>query len=162
MSASTAASAKGVEEAQIGVSPFRAETTGFMRLLDNRHAMGAEDTVIDYYESLRRGEPLSPYFAERDDVVKFGVSERLTGYDEIADGLREQTRTTEEWTVESAALRVVERGTVARFSDDVALAWTDATTGERRTFDTRWSGTLERRDDEWRFTGMHVSVPHEL
>ncbi|WP_327052340.1 AtzH-like domain-containing protein [Halomicrococcus gelatinilyticus] len=124
--------------------------------------MGAEDTVIDYYESLRRAEPLHPYFAERDDVVKFGISERLAGYDAIADGLREQTRTTEDWTVESTALRVVERGDVARFSDDVAMAWTDLASGERRAFETRWSGTLERFDEEWSFTGMHVSVPREL
>ena len=133
-----------------------------MRLLVNRHSMGAEDAVIDYYESLRRAEPLHPYFAERDDVVKFGISERLTGYDAIADGLREQTRTTEGWTVESTALRVVERDAVARFTDDVSMAWTDAATGERYAFDARWSGTLERFDDEWQFTGMHVSVPHEL
>jgi hypothetical protein len=123
--------------------------------------MGAEDTVIDYYESLRRAEPLYPYFAERDDVVKFGISERLTGYDAIADGLREQTRTTEGWTVESTALRVVERDAVARFTDDVSMAWTDLASGERRAFDARWSGILER-DDEWKFTGMHVSVPREL
>ncbi|WP_433623897.1 nuclear transport factor 2 family protein [Halomicrococcus sp. NG-SE-24] len=124
--------------------------------------MGAEETIREYYEALRRGEPLYPYFAERDDATKFGVGERLVGYDAIAEGLREQSRTTDDWTVESSALRVVERDDVARFTDDVALSWTDVEADERRSFDTRWSGTLERHDGEWLFTSMHVSAPHEL
>jgi hypothetical protein len=124
--------------------------------------MTPEETVQEYYEALRRGEPLYPFFAERDDVVKFGVSERLAGYETVADGLREQTRTTDEWTVESHDLHVVDRDAFARFSDDVTLAWTSTETGERFTFDTRWSGTLESADDEWLFTSMHVSAPRDL
>jgi hypothetical protein len=124
--------------------------------------MGAEDTVHDYYEAFRRGDPLHPFFAAREDVVKFGISERLTGYDEIAAGLCEQTNATADWNVESERLRVVEESEFARFSDDVRLAWVDARTGLRRAFDTRWSGVLERDEDEWVFTGMHVSVAREL
>ncbi|MFC6726001.1 nuclear transport factor 2 family protein [Halobium palmae] len=90
----------------------------------------AESTVRDYYEVLRRGEPLYPYFAERDDVVKFGIGERLTGYDEVAEGLREQSRTTEDWTVDSRRLVVVERDDCAWFSDDVGMAWRDVEAGE--------------------------------
>jgi hypothetical protein len=140
--------------------------------------MSAEATVEDYYEALRRGEPLYPYFAERPDVVKFGIGERLTGYDEIAEGLREQTRTTDDWRVESRALRVSERGgdgdegddgAFAYFSDDVRMSWRDTGTGRDRAFDTRWSGVLERlggsggdgggENDAWLFVGMHVSAP---
>lgn len=125
--------------------------------------MTAEETVRDYYEALRRGEPLDPYFAERADVVKFGLGERLTGYDEIAEGLREQTRTTDGWIVESRNLRVGERDTHAWFSDDVHMAWRDADAGREYDFQTRWSGTLEPRDEEepgeWVFVGMHVSCP---
>jgi hypothetical protein len=158
--------------------------------------MNPTETVEEYYETLRRGEPLSPYFVEREDVVKFGISERLTGYNAVAEGLREQTRTTEDWQVESKQLQVVtpksETGktvtsvSIAWFTDDVVLSWTDST-GERQSFDTRWSGVLERddrdgrdsqddrnksdgqgnRDDEtaganWRFAQMHVSAPHDL
>jgi hypothetical protein len=134
--------------------------------------MSARDTVEDYYEALRRGEPLYPYFAESSDAVKFGVGETLVGYDAIAEGLREQTRTTEEWTVESGALRTVERTDYAAFSDSVFLSWTDVEAGREHAFDTRWSGTLERRpttDDpnpdpdeyEWLFLGMHVSTAEE-
>ncbi|WP_137285140.1 hypothetical protein [Halorussus salinisoli] len=72
--------------------------------------MNPTETVEDYYEALRRSDPLSPFFAERDDVVKFGISERLGGYESVAEGLREQTRATEDWQVESRALEVVERG----------------------------------------------------
>lgn len=122
--------------------------------------MTAADTVREYYEALRRGEPLSPYFAEESSTVKFGVSERLTGYEEVAEGLREQTHTTRDWTVESRRLRVTERDCHAWFSDDVRLAWT-ADAGERRDFETRWSATLEERDG-WAFVGMHVSVAHPL
>lgn len=121
--------------------------------------MSAESTVRDYYEALRRGEPLYPYFAERPDVVKFGIGERLTGYDEIAEGLREQTRTTDAWVVESRTLRVGERETHAWFSDDVHMAWVDAESGTEYDFEARWSGTLEPREEEWVFVGMHVSVP---
>lgn len=124
--------------------------------------MSVEETVRDYYEALRRGEPLTPYFAESSALVKFGVSETLAGYDAVAAGLREQTRTTGDWRVESTALAVTERDRHAWFSDEVALAWTDGTAGERFDFDTRWSGTLERRDDDWLFVGLHVSAPHPL
>ena len=84
--------------------------------------MDAEATVRDYYEALRRGEPLPPYFLERADVVKVGVGERLVGSDAVAEGLREQSRTTESWTVDSRDLRVRETDDVAWFTDRVALA----------------------------------------
>jgi len=130
--------------------------------------MNATETIRDYYEALRRGEPLYPYFAEQPDVVKFGVGERLVGYDAVAEGLREQTRTTDDWTVESDALRVTERDGYAYFSDSVFMSWTDRETDHEYAFTTRWSGTLERRalgDDaedewEWLFVGMHVSTPY--
>jgi len=162
--------------------------------------MNATETVEAYYEALRRGDPLSPYFAEREEVVKFGVGERLAGYEAVAGGLREQTRTTDDWRVESRALQVIARETVAWFTDDVAMSWagseradeTDTSGSEtRHSFETRWSGVLERdagegnagddgesetsddgesgtgddseRDEpDWRFVQMHVSAPHEL
>jgi hypothetical protein len=121
--------------------------------------MSARETVREYYESLRRGEPLYPYFLEHSDVVKVGVGERLVGYDAVAEGLREQTRTTEDWTVDSTDLRVVERADHAWFADAVDLRWRDVRADRRYAFETRWSGTLERRDEEWLFAGMHVSAP---
>jgi hypothetical protein len=121
--------------------------------------MSAEAMVRDYYEALRRGEPLYPYFAERPDVVKFGVGERLDGYDGIAEGLREQSRITDDWTVESHDLRVTERDDWGWFADEVRMAWSQR--GTDYDFETRWSGTLERRSDEWLFVGMHVSAPVE-
>ncbi|UPV74736.1 nuclear transport factor 2 family protein [Halorussus limi] len=151
--------------------------------------MSATETVEEYYEALRRGEPLSPYFAEREDVVKFGISDRLVGHEAVAEGLRDQTRTTEDWLVESRNPRMVtpessadsaggssvgESTTgesVAWFTDDVGLSWADDA-GSRRSFDTRWSGVLEREDGEeetgerddrrWQFVQMHVSAPREL
>jgi hypothetical protein len=127
--------------------------------------MNAAATIREYYEALRRGEPLYPYFAERPDVVKFGVGERLVGYDAVAEGLREQSRTTDDWTVESQDLRVTERDGHAYFSDSVFLSWTDREADHEYAVPTRWSGTMERRgveDDEaeWLFVGMHVSTPH--
>lgn len=141
-------------------------------------------TIRAYYESLRRGEPLSPYFVVDPRAVKFGITERLTGYEAIDEGLRSQTETTTDWRIESHELVVGERATHAWFADDVSMAWTDVTTGERHDYETRWSGTLrrheddqrdnDRRDDdrqgtdederldapewpEWRFASMHVS-----
>jgi hypothetical protein len=121
----------------------------------------AEATVREYYAALRAGEPLAPYFASEESLVKVGISERLTGHEEVAAGLREQTRNTEDWTARSRSLRVTERDSHAWFSDQVRMAWTDTRTGDRHAFDSRWSGTLERRDG-WRFVGMHVSAPQEL
>ena len=128
----------------------------------------AADRVRDYYQALRTGEPLSPFFAERPDVVKFGITEKLTGYEEIASGLGEQTATTEDWTVDSRDLRVVERDDHAWFSDEVGMAWHDVDAGREYSFDSRWSGTLERRTGdesggsaEWFFVGMHVSAVPE-
>jgi len=126
------------------------------------HDMTARATVDDYYEALERGEPLYPYFAESPSTTKFGIGERLFGYEAVAEALREQTRTTEDWTVESEQLTVTERDQHAWFSDTVTLAWTDTARDERLQFDTRWSGMLERRDEEWLFVGMHVSVDHDV
>lgn len=131
--------------------------------------MNAEATVRAYYDALRAGDPLGPFFAPEETTVKFGISERLTGGAEISEGLSMQTETTAEWRVESDRLVVTERADHAWFSDDVFIAWTDTETDTRHEFETRWSGTLERRPDAewdgagratpWRFVGMHVSTP---
>ena len=130
--------------------------------------MTPEETVRAYYDALRAGDPLAPFFVESPNVVKFGIGERLTGYADVARGLREQTRTTEDWTVESRDLRTAPRGgddaagaTHAAFSDDVRMAWYDAEAFREHDHGTRWSGTLTRVDEddrEWGFLGMHVSV----
>lgn len=136
--------------------------------------MDARETVEAYYDALRAGEPLGPFFAGRRDdgddaTVKFGISEGLVGIEAVRSSLARQTRTTSGWTVDSDALRVTERADHAWFSDEVALGWTDTERGIRFEFVTRWSGTLERRpadgDGEWptwRFVGMHVSTTAEL
>ncbi|MEZ3115985.1 nuclear transport factor 2 family protein [Halobaculum sp. MBLA0147] len=140
--------------------------------------MTPEETVEAYYEALRSGEPLASFFVESPDVVKFGIGEQLVGYADLADGLSDQTARTRDWTVESRDLRVVDRGDHAAVSDAVRLEWYDTTGYEDHAYDTRWSGTLTRvdetedgggdgpkgtdRDDdeaEWKFLGLHVSVP---
>lgn len=120
--------------------------------------MTPEARIREYYEALRTGDPLAPFFSER-ATVKFGVGESLFGHDEIAAALREQTRTTADWRVDSTRLTVDRGDGYAWFGDEVDLAWTDADDGTRREFETRWSGTLERRDGEWAFVAMHVSAP---
>ncbi|WP_435318720.1 nuclear transport factor 2 family protein [Haloarchaeobius sp. TZWSO28] len=127
--------------------------------------MSAEDTVRDYYEALRRGEPLYPYFLEDDATWKGAISNQYSGYDTVAEALRQQAKTTDEWTVESHDLSVTERDDYAIFHDEVRLAWTNVETGQRWGFDSRWSGTLEcidEADEEWQFVSMHVSAPHDL
>jgi len=116
-------------------------------------------TIRDYYEALRRGEPLYPYFAEDPATTKFGVGEALFGHEAVGEGLREQSRTTEDWTVESHRLRVSREGDDAWFADVVDLSWT--ADGDRRSVRTRWSGGLRRRESEWVFVGMHVSAAHD-
>jgi len=126
--------------------------------------MTAEDAVRNYYEALQRGEPLYPYFAETESAWKGAISTHYEGYDAVAEALREQTRTTDDWTVESRALSVRERASFATLTDEVHLAWTTTEDGTRHAFDTRWSGTLvpggEERD--WAFEVLHVSAPREL
>ena len=126
----------------------------------------ADDAIRSYYDALRSGDSLGPFFADDEDLVKFGISERLDGGDGVAEGLREQTGTTSAWAVDSRELRVTERDDHAWFSDQVFLAWTGTDPPIRYEFETRWSGTLERRDADgeldsdgnWRFVGMHVST----
>ena len=128
--------------------------------------------VRAYYDALRDGDPLYPYFAPDDRIVKFGISEHLDGYGEIEEALREQTRTTADWTVASRDLRVTERDRHAWFADRVGMGWTDVERDVRHEFDTRWSGTLERErrtrgesedsPGDWRFVGMHVSTAGEI
>ncbi|WP_262180661.1 nuclear transport factor 2 family protein [Haloarcula laminariae] len=126
--------------------------------------MDARATIHEYYDSLRHGAPLDTFFADDrpgdDAIVKVGISERLVGSDRVRAGLRDQTASTSDWSVDSRDLRVTQRDSVAWFSDDVAMAWTDG--GERHEFDSRWSGVLERRDGDWAFVGMHVSAATEL
>jgi hypothetical protein len=126
--------------------------------------MDAEATVRAYYNALRDGEPLYPFFARGETTVKFGIGERLTGYEEVRSGLEAQTATTEGWVVDSDRLVVEESDDHAWFADDVSMAWMDTDRDHRHEFDTRWSGTLKRRADDadigtdWRFVGMHVST----
>jgi hypothetical protein len=133
--------------------------------------MDALETVESYYDALQAGDPLHLYFLESARTVKFGVGERLEGYDAVADGLREQTRTTEGWEVESGNLLVEHRGDHAWFSDLVFMGWSDTAANVRYEFNTRWSGTLVELDaperehevdplaaTPWRFAGMHVST----
>ncbi|SER79788.1 nuclear transport factor 2 family protein [Natrinema salaciae] len=127
----------------------------------------ADSVVRDYYDALRDGDPLTPYFLEAESTVKFGLSESLFGADDVAAALEEQTETTADWAVESRRLVVDERDAFATFADDVAMAWTNVDGGERYRFDSRWSGTLVERESnegasDWRFAVMHVSAPHEL
>ncbi|ADD04647.1 uncharacterized protein Nmag_1063 [Natrialba magadii ATCC 43099] len=103
-------------------------------------------TVRAYYNALRNGDPLESFFLKDESTVKFGISERLFGYEAVANALQEQTETTEGWTVESSNLTVTEHGDrgCAMFGDEVTMAWTDSSSGARRGFRTRWSGTLIR------------------
>jgi hypothetical protein len=120
--------------------------------------MDAEARIREYYRALEAGDPLGPFFADGDEVVKFGISERLVGGDEIGRGLREQTERTDDWEVDSRALRVTDRGCHAWFTDSVSLSWRDVEERSRHSFETRWSGTLESRDGDGVFVGMHVST----
>jgi hypothetical protein len=135
--------------------------------------MSAEETIRAYYDTVRTNGQPGQYFADERGgdatVVKFGISESLVGIDAVRDGLAEQTATTENWSLESRDLRVTQRDDYAWFSDSVRMAWTDMDEELRHEFESRWSGTLERRpewesalDTPWRFVGMHVSAPTEL
>ena len=143
-----------------------------------------ETVVRDYYRALREGDALAPYFFDDASTVKFGISEALYGFEDVATAIAEQTDTTDDWTVESKTLRVENCGEYATMADEVTMAWTPIDTGERRRFETRWSGTLVDRSsatgtdgDEgsiaetdavaadrppWQFRTMHVSVAHEV
>jgi hypothetical protein len=115
--------------------------------------MSAADRVRTYYDALRSGEPLAPFFAPVDGAVKVGISERLVGGETVAEGLRDQSEHTTDWSVDSRDLRVTERESHAWFGDRVSLAWTDTDRRIRYEFDTRWSGTLEPREASESSTG---------
>ena len=150
-----------------------------------------EATICDYYDALRAGEPIHPFFADAGPVVKVGIGERLVGADAVAAGIAEQTRTTTDWAVESRDLRVGAVGSDGRiggdvgtgrgertradeasdaaefawFGDEVFVGWTDTERSIRFEFVTRWSGAMARRGgaegNDWRFVEMHVSVAGE-
>ena len=61
--------------------------------------MDAASSVRAYYDALREGDPLYPYFASETTTVKFGIGERLTGYEAVRAGLAEQTETMPNLTV---------------------------------------------------------------
>ena len=122
----------------------------------------AEATITAYYDALRDGEALSPFFLESVSIVKVSLSDSFIGYPDVANELSEQTATTDSWAVDSHDLSVTERDSFAWFHDDVTLAWTDMQLDADREFETRWTGTLERSgDDSWQFVSLHVSTPAE-
>lgn len=123
----------------------------------------AEKTVTAYYSALREGESLSAFFREAPDTIKVGLSERLVGYADVAAGLSEQTATTIDWTVESQDLSVSVEDDIAWFSDTVTMEWTDTQVDTDYSFETRWTGTLTRRESNapWQFVTLHVSAPDE-
>ena len=128
-------------------------------------ATPVEELVREYYGALRAGDPLYPYFRESPATVKYALSETLRGYEAVAAGLREQTRTTADWTVDSRNLTAGTREDAAGrqsdcgwFADDVFMAWTDTDRRTRYEFETRWSGTVV--DGE--FAAMHVSTAEAL
>lgn len=123
--------------------------------------MSLEDRIRTYYQALIDEEPLEEYFVTDPKPVKFGITESLHGYHEIAEGLREQTRTTSDWDVESHRLQAEEAGDVGWFSDHVTMQWTDEERDERIEWETRWSGTMLRMDEDWLFVRMHVSAVPE-
>jgi len=59
--------------------------------------MDPAEFVEAYYDALRAGEPIAPFFAVEPTTAKFGISETLQGGEAVADGLREQTDRTTEW-----------------------------------------------------------------
>lgn len=120
--------------------------------------MSLDDRIEAYYAALRAGDPLEPFFAEEPAPVKFGITEALHGYDEVADALRAQTRTTSDWTVTSHRLEAGVRDDVGWFSDRVTMRWRDLEADEMIEYNSRWSGTLLRSDGEWMFVRMHVSA----
>ncbi|MWG36876.1 AtzH-like domain-containing protein [Halomarina oriensis] len=124
--------------------------------------MTVADTIEAYYDALRSGDPLAPFFLDSPDTVKFGLSERLDGVEDVAEGLRSQTETTREWVVESSDLVTGAHGETAWFADSVFMGWTDTERSIRYEFETRWSGTLVRVDGEWRFASVHVSTTEAL
>jgi hypothetical protein len=121
----------------------------------------AEATIGAYYEALRAGEPLSPFFLESLGSVKISLSDRLTGYPDIADELSEQSAITTEWTVDSDDLSVTAREDYGWFHDEVTMAWTNTRVDTDYEFETRWTGTLEANESDgtWQFVSLHVSTP---
>ncbi|MEF8906719.1 MAG: hypothetical protein V5A13_02560 [Haloarculaceae archaeon] len=134
-----------------------------------------EGLVREYYDALEAGDPLYPYFRESPATVKYGLSDTLRGYEAVAAALREQTRTTTDWAVESRNLTTGTRdepgplpegrsddddraAASGWFADDVFMAWTDTDQQIRYEFETRWSGTVV--DGE--FAAMHVSTAEAL
>lgn len=120
--------------------------------------MDFETVVRSYYDALRTGDPLDQFFATEPEPVKFGISESLYGAEAVVEALREQTRTTSDWSIESHRLRTETHESMGWFTDHVSMAWTDLDRDERIDWETRWSGTGLERAGEWRFVGMHVSV----
>ena len=122
--------------------------------------MSAREHITAYYDALRNGQPLSPFFSDQGPVVKFGIDEALDGYEAVVEGLQSQTETTASWDITSHQLRVGRSGKTAWFADLVTMDWTDTERNASYTLDTRWSGTLVNVNDQWGFVAMHVSVPY--
>ncbi|WP_435193895.1 nuclear transport factor 2 family protein [Natronomonas sp. EA1] len=124
--------------------------------------MNAAATVRAYYDALRAGDPLHPFFADGEETVKVGIGNQALGADAIETLLTEQTETTAAWEVDSRDLRVTEHDSFAHFFDEVYMGWASLPKNIRYGFETRWTGTLvpgEDGDENWQFVSMHVSTP---
>lgn len=124
--------------------------------------MTVDATIKDYYNALRAGAPLYPFFHPEDTLMKFGISESLAGYEAVKAGLQHQTDTTTDWHVTSHDLHVAKTPRCAWFSDQVTMEWRNTTTDTEHAFDTRWTGTLKPHEDSWKFVLLHVSTSRTI
>lgn len=123
--------------------------------------------VLEQYELARESEDFSTIeqiWSSDADIVLFGTEgdEQLVGFEAIRKAMVRQFNELENTliNISDQKIRINREGNMAWFSE--VLDYNFIYMGEDMAFEgIRFTGVLEKKDDQWKLVQGHLSVPYE-
>ena len=140
-------------------------TAGCTQTIDIESEKSRVKTVVDHFEQVWETEDMelfSRIIAKDADMVNYGTdaAERFVGWEELKKAVEQMFPSFENinLTVKNQVIKVHPAGKVAWFSEIVD--WDLVAEGQPARIDgCRFTGVLEKRNNDWVFVQFHNSVP---
>ncbi len=133
----------------------KSEEIAKIRLVLDNHVIANETKNIDLIENI---------WAKRDDVIIFGTAsdEKLVGWNEIKDTFEKQFKMFEQayLSISDQSISVGDYGKTAWFSQKMDYNYTTVDGDAKRFEGVRFTGVLEKIDDQWFIVQSHLSIPY--
>jgi len=121
--------------------------------------------VLENYVIASEGQDIGlikKIYAEEPDIAIFGTSsgEQLIGWEAISNALQRQFNASQETyiSVSDQRVNINETGNTAWFSEIINYNYVYQ--GKAKKYEgLRFTGVLEKRNDEWKIVQSHMSVP---